>query len=390
MLSTQCEQAVTDALRYGNALLKFISANDVGLTHGHQCGFYLPKAMWKLFTPHPPESGKNSKHQVAITWPDTRVTESVVTWYGRRTRREYRLTRFGKAFPWLAQEMVGDMLVLIRKAPSEFIAYVLRTEEDIEELQATLGLEINQSWAAFPSSEHYRAETPDQCIERQFNDLLTTFTGFPDTTTLSAAARKALEACLPEFGKRPLDDQLVRLVEGEYALFQLVENKVCLDQITRKFNSVGEFLKAAASLMNRRKARAGRSLENHFAAILKGAEIPFDQRVRIDGTSEPDILIPGKAAYENPNYPAEKLCLLGLKTTCKDRWRQVLNEGRRVKSKHILTLQKGISVNQLNEMHDSGITLVVPEVYRRAYPAESRMRILTVESFVGTVKSILG
>ncbi len=389
MLSTQCEQAVTNALRYGNALLKFISANDVGLTHGHQCGFYLPKAMWKLFTPHPPEAGKNSKHKVAITWPDSRVTESVVTWYGQRTRSEYRLTRFGKAFPWLAHEMVGDMLVLIRKAPSEFIAYVLRTEEDIEELQATLGLEINESWAAFPSSEHYRAETPDQCIERQFNDLLTTFTGFPDTTTLSAAARKALEACLPEFGKRPLDDQLVRLVEGEYALFQLVENKVCLDQITRKFNSVGEFLKAAASLMNRRKARAGRSLENHFAAILKGAEIPFDQRVRIDGTSEPDILIPGKAAYENPNYPAEKLCLLGLKTTCKDRWRQVLNEGRRVKSKHILTLQKGISVNQLNEMHDSGITLVVPEAYRRAYPAASRMKILTIENFVGTVKSTL-
>ena len=57
MLSTQCEQAGTNALRYGNALLKFISANDVGLTHGHQCGFYLPKAMWKLFTPHPPEDG---------------------------------------------------------------------------------------------------------------------------------------------------------------------------------------------------------------------------------------------------------------------------------------------------------------------------------------------
>jgi type II restriction enzyme len=162
-----------------------------------------------------------------------------------------------------------------------------------------------------------------------------------------------------------------------------------LDQITSKFNSVGEFLKAAASLMNRRKARAGRSLENHFAALLKGAEIPFDQRVRIDGTSEPDILIPGKAAYENPNYPADKLCLLGLKTTCKDRWRQVLNEGHRVKSKHILTLQKGISVNQLNEMHDSGITLVVPEMYRRAYPAASRMKILTIENFVGTVKSTL-
>ena len=389
MLSTQCEQAVDDALRYGNALLKFISANDVGQTQAHQCGFYLPKAMWEFFTPHGPNRGRNSKHQVAITWPDGRVTESVVTWYGRRTRAEYRLTRFGKNFPWLAHDMVGDMLVFVRKAPGEFLAYVLRTEEDIEELQSALALEINDSWAAFPSTNRRPAETPDECIDRQFSGLLATFPVFPDTTTLSAATRRALEACLPAFEKRPLDDQLVRLVEGEYALFQMVENKVCRDQITHKFSSVAEFLKAAASLMNRRKARAGRSLENHFATLLKGAQVPFEQRVRIDGTAEPDILIPGKAAYENAGYPAEKLCLLGLKTTCKDRWRQVLNEGRRVKNKHILTLQQGISVNQLNEMHDSGITLVVPDSYRRAYPTGSRMTILTVEKFVETVKSML-
>jgi type II restriction enzyme len=285
--------------------------------------------------------------------------------------------------------MVGDMLVLIRKAPSEFVAYVLQTEEDIGEIQAALGLEIMESWAAFPSSEGRRAETPDQCVERKFDGLLTTLTDFPDTAALSAATREALEACLPEFTRSPLDGQLVRLVEREYELFQLIENKVCLGQITRRFTSVAEFLGAAASLMNRRKARAGRSLENHFAEILRRAEIPFDQRVRIDGRSEPDILIPGKAAYEDSAYPAERLCLVGLKTTCKDRWRQVLSEGRRVKNKHILTLQRGISVNQLNEMHDSGITLVVPDAYRRAYPPGSRMEILTVEKFLGAVKSML-
>ena len=264
-----------------------------------------------------------------------------------------------------------------------------QTDEDIEEIQARLGLEIAESWAVFPSGTYLPAEATNDCIEENFHDLLDTLNEFPDTATLSAATRRTMEKCLPHFGNRLVDDQLVRLVEGEYKLFRMVENKICRAEIAHPFNSVDEFIKTAATLMNRRKSRAGRSLENHFASILKNAHIPFVQRVRIDGTAEPDILIPSKAAYEDSNYPPQKLCLLGLKTTCKDRWRQVLNEGRRVKNKHILTLQRGISTNQLNEMSESGIRLVVPDAYRREYPTDSRMKILTVQAFIETVQNIL-
>ena len=60
--------------------------------------------------------------------------------------------------------------------------------------------------------------------------------------------------------------------------------------------------------------------------------------------------------------------MIGLKTTCKDRWRQVLNEGRRVKAKHILTLQQGITGNQLKEMQEAGVSLVVPKPLHNKYP----------------------
>ena len=385
MVSAQCEQAVAAALKYGTALLKFISANDCGLTGAHQAGFYLPKSAWRSFTPHPPGGGKNVKHRVFIRWPDSRETESDITWYGQGTRSEYRLTRFGRGFPWLSPDMVGNLLVLIPRTRDQFTAHVLQTEEDIEEIQAALGLEFTYSWAVFPSA----AETPGRCIQRRFEGLLGKFNKFPGTAVLSEAARQTVEKCLPQFRDRSPDEQLVRLVEGEYTLFRMVENKICRAQIARKFSSVDEFLKAAATLMNRRKSRAGRSLENHFATILRNAHIPFEQRVRIDGAAEPDILIPSKEDYDNPDYPAEKLCLLGLKTTCKDRWRQVLNEGDRVKNKHILTLQRGISGNQLEEMHKSGITLVVPKSYQREYPTGSPMKILPVEEFVETIKKML-
>jgi type II restriction enzyme len=94
--------------------------------------------------------------------------------------------------------------------------------------------------------------------------------------------------------------------------------------------------------MNRRKSRAGWSLENHVEHILTEAKIPYTARPKeVEG--EPDILIPSVEAYLDKKYPRDRLCLLGVKTTCKDRWRQVLHEGEGITRKHILTMQRGIS-----------------------------------------------
>src|SRR5579863_4549492 len=102
------ERAITDAVRVGNAILKFISANDVGRTGGHQCGYYLPKAVWEMFTQHPPQRGRNNETEVEVQWQDGRTTRSRVKWYGVGTRSEYRLTRFGRDFPFLTFDNVGD------------------------------------------------------------------------------------------------------------------------------------------------------------------------------------------------------------------------------------------------------------------------------------------
>jgi Restriction endonuclease EcoRII, N-terminal len=61
-------------------ILKFISPNDVGLTGGHQCGYYLPKKVWKLFTPNPPTKGVNKESIVKVLWQDGRETQSRIVW----------------------------------------------------------------------------------------------------------------------------------------------------------------------------------------------------------------------------------------------------------------------------------------------------------------------
>ena len=85
-------------------------------------------------------------------------------------------------------------------------------------------------------------------------------------------------------------------------------------------------------------------------------------------------------------FPAEDLVVLGAKTTCKDRWRQVLSEADRVEEKHLFTLQQALSKNQLKEMQDSHVKLVVPHVYISSFPREYQSSIWSLSTFILFVK----
>jgi hypothetical protein len=384
MISPFCEQAVESALSHGKALLKFISPNDAGRTGGHQSGFYLPKAAWEMYSPHPPEPGSNEKHAVKILWQNGLVTDSVVTWYGTKTRSEYRLTRFGRDFPYLNSDAVGNLLVLIPRSQTDFLAYVLDLDEDIDDFQAALGVEVIDTWGVYQGGRE-QIESEDDCLERHFRTFALAIAAFPPGQLFSEKTRDALVDCIKNFLALPSDQKLVLSIETEYRLFRLVERQLCQTEICRVFPSIDEFLRTAATIMNRRKARAGRSFENHVEFLFRDAGIPFEMRPDIDG--EPDIVIPGKAAYDDPNYPTEKIFVVGLKTTCKDRWRQVLDEGKRVPQKHLLTLQRGISSPQLAAMQRAHVQLVVPRSFHRDYPSDSPLALLDVDGFIELIKS---
>lgn len=387
MPSPLVERAVVDALDNNNALLKFISPNDTGLTGGHQCGYYLPKSAWQTFTHNPPKQGSNAEHIVQVLWQDGRQTESCIKWYGVGTRSEYRITRFGRDFPFLTADNVGDLLVLVRTGESTFHSYVFDLPDDIADVQASLGVEIIGTWGVYQGFGK-TPETEDDCIHRRFAAFIEPLRDFPNTTTISTTTREAIISCIKTFTKQTMDSRLMLLMDREYALFRMVERMLCQDEICRQFRSVDDFLSTAARIMNRRKSRAGRALENHVGYLFQDANIPFDARPNVDG--QPDVLIPGKAQYEDPRWPEERLYVVGIKTTCKDRWRQVLNEARRVRHKHILTVQKGISTRQLTEMRDSSVSLVVPQKLHSMFPPVDGMEVLSIRQFVDAVRRNLG
>lgn len=386
MASPNCEAAIDLAATTGNALLKFISANDVNATGAHQSGFYLPKqdGVWQMFTTSPPTPGMLAKQIVRIRWQiEEYETQSAITWYGQKTRREYRSTRFGRGFPYLTRDSVGDLLILIPVAPESFRAFLLDREEDVQELEASLGLQVTQSWAVYQNGAP-QEETEDECVERHFRTFVQALTDFPSGDVFSAETQKALEECVRGFRDEDLDSSVARLIESEYRLFRLAERALCTAEVHRLFRDIDDFLKTAATIMNRRKSRAGRSLENHVSALLRRSGIPHEVRPEaIEG--RPDIVIPDTAKYFRFNNQQENVFVIGVKTTCKDRWRQVLNEARRAPRKYIFTIQPGISEPQLREMHEANVSLIVPNHLHREYPKGAPIALLTFEDFVSRV-----
>jgi len=121
------------------------------------------------------------------------------------------------------------------------------------------------------------------------------------------------------------------------------------------------------SIQNRRKSRAGHALENHLEAIFTDHKVKFSKGARTEGNSKPDFLFPGKEAYADNSFIESKLVMLGVKTTCKDRWRQILAEASRIPRKHLLTLESAISTDQTTEMIRQNVQLVVPASLHHTY-----------------------
>jgi hypothetical protein len=374
------QAAIDDAIRSGRALCKVVSRNDAGVTGSHQSGIYLPKAAWPFFSSTAPAEEENRRESAAITWPDGTASDAIVSWYGRGSRSEFRLTRLGNAGrKWLGNDAVGDLWVLVPQGGGQFKAHVLRTEEEATALSAALGIETGDRWGL------YQKSGPDAADGRYMDWArreAAQHADFPAGRIMAELARKGVKECHAKVLQQSADGRLLAWLEAEYALYREIERRVCGDAVQQKFGSVEEFLAAASTIMNRRKSRAGHSLEEHVEHLLREAGIAFEAQPAIDGNVRPDILLPGKSAYDDPQHPADHLVVLGLKTTCRDRWRQVLNEGKRVTVKHLLTLQPAMSKAQLAEMQEARLQLIVPAPLHAGYDLPAGFSLLTVQQFV--------
>jgi hypothetical protein len=274
------------------------------------------------------------------------------------------------------------VLLLVELEPlAIWEGFVITQDEEIEDLQAALGVELIGPSALFNAAATERPEAEDECLARHYREVLHGLETFPTTTQMSDFALRSLHHCVENFAGLDPDPRLMRALTAEYDLFRHVERHICTPEVSQLFSSLDDFIETAQSILQRRKSRAGRSLENHIYSLLDDARIPFERQAKLESSSI-DALIPGAKQYFDKSFAREKLLAVAIKTTCKDRWRQILPEAPGVEVRHLITVQKGISDAQVEQMARERVQLVVPAELHSEYSEASRPRLLSLGGFL--------
>lgn len=390
MMDELVTKAVESVLSGKKAYCKFLSANDSGETGGHQSGILISKsAKDMLYTEKELKENHILKKIGKIRWQDDFSTNCTFTWY--ESKNELRITGFGRGFELLRPEYTGALFALIKESDENYLGYLFNTDEDIQEFLDAFGLTPAETNRPIELDRINPELVEKQAIETFISGLKV---DFPSSQEMSSAAR--LIQYQVYLNKHLIqsdpDTMLLKWTEEEYRLFRAIEHARYGETVAKGFASVDDFIALANQVLNRRKSRAGKSLEHHLAAIFDENKIEYTAQAVTEGNKKPDFLFPSEEAYHDMTFSIEKLCTLAAKTTCKDRWRQILNEADRLRdeNKYLCTMQQGISAAQMDEMQAEKVILVVPKPYITAYPKEKRDRIWTVGRFVDYVKVMEG
>ena len=183
------------------------------------------------------------------------------------------------------------------------------------------------------------------------------------------------------------DAALIRWLDSEEQLFRTLERHLVSEKLNEGFNDdVDEFISYSLGVQNRRKSRAGQAFENHLEQLFLDHQIQYARGKTTENKSRPDFIFPGKEAYENPSFPGAALTMLAAKTSCKDRWRQILTEANRISRKYLVTLEPGISEDQTNEMNDHSVDIVVPKILHDSFSPQQKESIIDVQTLIGILK----
>ena len=146
------------------------------------------------------------------------------------------------------------------------------------------------------------------------------------------------------------------------------------ERLTKVFgDNVDGFTSFSLSVRNRRKSRVGFALENHLEVVFAQVGPRYERTATTEGRSKPYFLFPGSKEYQTAVFPALLLTMLGVKSACKDRWRQVLAEA-------------AISRHQTDEMCKQKLQLVVLRGLHRTYNQSQQSWLLDIAQFTELVR----
>ena len=324
-----------------------------------------------------------------------------VTWYDSRKNQpkrsaEYRLYYPDNAVTQSLKE--GDFCLIGRQSSGELlIAIAPRDTPEEYRLRHLFGLDQpSRTWQVESSIKDFKLNLATRQIleaigielevssDIDIDKLLAKFgSAFPTTKEFSKYARDTVRDKISAL--EDPDGALEAWMAYEEDLFRAMEKTIVKEQLIKGFAEVDEFIKYSLSVQNRRKSRVGHALENHLSAVFDANSIRYARGARTENNSRPDFIFPGSVEYHDPAVGSPPLRMLGAKTTCKDRWRQVLTEAQKIPNKHLFTLETALTANQLQEMNASSLTIVSTPDVLLTYPSASSGWTMTLSQFIKVI-----
>lgn len=405
---------------FDGVAMKRLSTVEVNLLTSHQHEFQGVESL-KAILGEPTSKVPYKAKVIYLTDDDDQplLEDAIFTWYETRAgerarggtkdgrmRWEYRLY-----FPTTTASTnasVGDLLLIAKCRNGSLLVIVAENGSSISrQIEWLFGfsdlaspgfsvkseLETEQDRIEFAS--RFILESIGVVVETSADSyldvMLEKFNGkFPTTRDFSAYARSTLN----DLDARDDPDLvLMTWMEREEILFRTLERHLIADRLSCGFAGevsagvdVEGFLTFSLSVQNRRKSRVGLALENHLELLFKENGLRYKRTAVTENKAKPDFLFPGVDEYHDPAYDSWKLTMLGVKSTCKDRWRQVLAEADRIEDKHLLTLETAISIHQTDEMASKRLQLVVPHSLHRTYTSVQQAWLMDVAAFCDVVR----
>lgn len=383
--------------------VKRLAGNDTLLSGGHQAGPYIPRqVIFDLFPSVTDRTKLNPRAKFPAIIDSHLNPEQIVTaiWYNNKvvankTRDECRVTNWGgKTSPLLDPEATGSICVFAfnrqeGRDASGCRLWICESLVEEEVVEAITGSIEPGQWLYRSTKSQFLKQSSTASSDPCVLDQVAINSTWGDRFPTGAEIVDKVHQLLPDSIKHDPDKRLITRRNCEFTVFQSLEELFFMPKIREGFATIDEFTDHANSLLNRRKSRSGRSLELHAKAIFDEEGLTeFAHDVISEGKKRPDFLFPSQEAYQDPSFPTHKLRMLAAKTTCKDRWRQVISEADRIDVKHLLTLQEGVSLNQFKEMKESGIVLVVPAALHKKYHKEIKPELMTLSNFIADTNQL--